>query len=132
MLRKIMSSVGIQIVGTLSSLMLVWLITRFYGVSIQGQFVLIKSWVDLAVVVASFGFPQSFIYAINKLNVSWQKLEIFTMKYIFVVFLFSWLATFIWFESIQQQDFIDIYQYFSCIGCIWSYGIFIAKRIVSN
>lgn len=112
MLRKIMSSVGIQIVGTLSSLMLVWLITRFYGVSIQGQFVLIKSWVDLAVVVASFGFPQSFIYAINKLNVSWQKLEIFTMKYIFVVFLFSWLATFIWFEFIQQQDFIDIYQYF--------------------
>lgn len=112
MLRKIMSSVGIQIVGTLSSLMSVWLITRFYGVSIQGQFVLIKSWVNLAVVVASFGFPQSFIYAINKLNVSWQKLEIFTMKYIFVVFLFSWLATFIWFESIQQQDFIDIYQYF--------------------
>lgn len=111
MLKKIISSIGVQIVGTFSSLLLVWLITRFYGVGTQGQFVLIKSWVDLAIVVASFGFPQSFIYAINKLNISWQKLEIFTLKYIPIVFLFSWVATFIWFDYIQDQDFLDFHQY---------------------
>lgn len=111
MIKKIVSSVGIQMIGTLSSLLLVWMITRFYGISTQGQFVLIKSWVDLAVVFASFGLPQSFIFAINKLNISWQYLEKFTFRYIPVVFLICLFATYIWFEYLQEQNFLDIYNY---------------------
>ena len=111
MIKKIVSSVGIQMIGTLSSLLLVWMITRFYGISTQGQFVLIKSWVDLAVVFASFGLPQSFIFAINKLNISWQYLEKFTFRYIPVVFLICLFTTYIWFEYLQEQNFLDIYNY---------------------
>ena len=51
MIRKIGLSIIIQMIGTLCSLLLVWLITNKYGVELQGQFVLIKSWIDLIVVV---------------------------------------------------------------------------------
>lgn len=111
MIKKIGLSVIIQMLGTLCSLLLVWLITNKYGVEVQGQFVLIKSWIDLAVVAACFGLPQSFVYGINQLNVSLKQLEKFTIKYMFLVCLGSLIATYIWFEYIQLQNFLNNFNY---------------------
>lgn len=111
MIKKIVSSVGIQMIGTLSSLLLVWMIIRFYGASVQGQFVLIKSWIDLVVVSVSFGLPQSFIYAINKLNVSWEDLRQRTFIYIPFIWILGYVATYVWFEYFQSQKFLSILNY---------------------
>lgn len=111
MIKKIVSSVGIQMIGTLSSLLLVWMIIRFYGASVQGQFVLIKSWIDLVVVSVSFGLPQSFIYAINKLNVSWEDLRQRTFIYIPIIWILGYVATYVWFEYFQSQKFLSILNY---------------------
>ncbi|MBC70089.1 MULTISPECIES: hypothetical protein [Acinetobacter] len=111
MIRKIGLSVVIQMLGTLCSLLLVWLITNKYGVEVQGQFVLIKSWIDLAVVTACFGLPQSFVYGINQLNISLKQLEKFTIKYMFLVCFGSLITTYIWFEYIQLQSFLNNLSY---------------------
>lgn len=104
-------------VGTISSLLLVWFIIRLYGVALQGEFVLIKSWIDLSVVIASFGMPQSFIYAINKLGVSWVELKKVTLKYIPFTIVVNVVSTYIWFEYVQQQSFLTILHYtFIAIG----------------
>lgn len=111
MIKKIVSSVGIQMISLLSSLLLVWMIIRFYGASVQGQFVLIKSWIDLVVVSVSFGLPQSFIYAINKLNVSWEDLRQRTFIYIPIIWILGYVATYVWFEYFQSQKFLSILNY---------------------
>lgn len=111
MIKKIGLSIAIQMLGTLCSLLLVWLITNKYGIEVQGQFVLIKSWIDLAVVAACFGLPQSFIYGINQLNISSEQLEKFTLRYIYIIFFGSLIATYIWFNYIQAQNFLSNLSY---------------------
>lgn len=98
MFRKLFSSVAIQSLGTLSSFLAIWLITKYLGVSKQGEFALLKSWIDFLVVLASFGFAQSFIYVINTLNTSRGKLKKFSIIYPLFVLVLSSFITYIWFR----------------------------------
>ncbi|MFD1244747.1 MATE family efflux transporter [Paralysiella testudinis] len=98
MIRKIGSSIAIQSLGTLSGFAVVWLITRYLGVSKQGEFALLKSWIDLLVVIGCFGFPQSFIYTINKLNTSAQILKRFSSIYPVAIFTVASILSYFWFH----------------------------------
>ena len=123
MIRKIGLSIIIQMIGTLCSLLLVWLITNKYGVELQGQFVLIKSWIDLIVVVTCFGLPQSFVYGINQLHIPSKQLEKFIFRYIFFVCFCSAITTYIWFEYFQTQNFLTNLSYlFIALGATFLTG----------
>ncbi|MGL4335866.1 MAG: hypothetical protein ACRCST_03155 [Turicibacter sp.] len=93
MIKKIISAIAIQSLGTVASFATVWFITNKYGLSIQGNFAIIKSWIDLMVVIGSLGFAQSFSYAINKLNVDRVKLKTFSIIYVILFFPFIFLLT---------------------------------------
>lgn len=135
MIKKIGHSIAIQMLGTISSLILVWLITRLYGTAVQGEFVLIKSWVDMLIVISGFGMPQSFIYAINKLGVSWEVLEKYTLRYIPIALVVNLLLTFIWFECIQPQSFLSTFNYvFVAIGisCLTGFTLLRGLYLTQN
>ena len=107
MLKKLSLSITLQMLGTISSFLVIWIITRKYGLDLQGQFAIIKSWIDLMIVIACFGLPQSFIFAINQLNISFEKLKIFSLRYMIVVSFFLIFITFLWFEYAQQVSFLE-------------------------
>lgn len=96
MIKKIISSILIQSLGTVASFATVWFVTYKYGVSAQGDFALIKSWVDLLVVIGCFGFPQSFAYSINKSSVNIDVLKGFSVVYSSVNLLLFLGLTIIW------------------------------------
>ncbi|SCZ69330.1 MULTISPECIES: MATE family efflux transporter [Photorhabdus] len=99
MLKKISSSIILQSIGTLSSFLVIWIINRYYGLSAQGQFALVKSWIDLMVVIGCFGFPQSFIYIINQLNFPPKPLWKFSISYIGIVTILSSIIAYVWFSQ---------------------------------
>ena len=66
MRRKFLQAVLIQALAPLLLLGLAVLISRFLGPADQGAFAFAKSWFDLLVVIGCFGFPQSFVIAINR------------------------------------------------------------------
>lgn len=105
MIKKIGYSIVLQALGTISSFLVVWIITNNYGLHTQGQFALIKSWVDLMIVLACFGLPQSFIYAVNKLNISAHYLKNFTLKYILTIILPIAFITYFWFIYVNKYEF---------------------------
>ncbi|MBV7388038.1 oligosaccharide flippase family protein [Pasteurellaceae bacterium TAE3-ERU1] len=112
MLKKLSSSIIIQLIGTLSSFLTVMLITNKFGLSKQGIYAMLKSWIDLAVVIVSIGLPQSVIYAINKLNISIVNFRYSINKYILVSIPFSILMTYIWFFYFQDERSIHEYDFF--------------------
>lgn len=66
--RAVASNVAVQAIGPASAFLTVVIVARLGGPSDQGQFAQYKAWVDLMVVLGLFGFPQSFIYVINRLG----------------------------------------------------------------
>jgi O-antigen/teichoic acid export membrane protein len=64
------SNVSVQAVGPASSFLTIFVIARLGGASAQGQYAQLRSWVDLLAALGCFGFPQGFIYVINKLRSS--------------------------------------------------------------
>ncbi|MGL5218816.1 MAG: hypothetical protein ACRC8G_04855 [Plesiomonas shigelloides] len=69
MIKKIISAIAIQSLGTVASFATVWIISNKLGMDRQGEFAVLKSWIDFLVVLGCFGLPQSVIYIINKYNV---------------------------------------------------------------
>lgn len=69
----------IHSLGSLSSFVVLYLILHTYGVAMQGLYANLMALLSFASVLGIFGFPQSFIFLINKLNISPQKLSYFTL-----------------------------------------------------
>lgn len=63
--RRLGASVIIQALGTASTFLIVIIVARWGGPALQGYYAILKSWIDFGAVVAQFGFPQAFIFAIN-------------------------------------------------------------------
>jgi O-antigen/teichoic acid export membrane protein len=62
-------SIAIQGLGSLPSFILVILLARIAGPETQGTYSIFKTWIDLFNSILIFGFPQAFVYLINK-NIS--------------------------------------------------------------
>lgn len=68
--KAIASNVAVQAIGPASTFLTVFIIARRGGPSDQGQYAQMKAWVDLVVALGCFGFPQAFVYVINKAGAS--------------------------------------------------------------
>ncbi|MBP1629393.1 MAG: hypothetical protein H6Q15_286 [Bacteroidetes bacterium] len=68
--KKLSYNLLIQAIGPILSFLTIFLIARIGGPKTQGYYASISAWINFAVVVGIFGFPQSFIYLINKMNTS--------------------------------------------------------------
>jgi len=64
--RLFASSIGIQAIGTLSTFALLVVVARLGGARVQGEFALLRAWIDFASIVAQFGLPQAYIFVVNK------------------------------------------------------------------
>lgn len=123
MFKKIVWSLALQVLGTLSSFLLVLLITRSYGISAQGHFAIVKSWVDVCITAFSLGLPQSYIYAINQLRVSIAKLKVASVKYLFFIFPIVFIVSYIWGFSTNKDAVLLIEKtIFISLGVIFLVG----------
>lgn len=111
MIKKLLLSILIQSIGTLSSFALIWLIARYLGLEKQGEFAILKSWIDLWIVITSFGLGQGFAYAINKLKISTYPLKKFSTYYPLVILIFISIATYIWFNFANSNIKFSLLQY---------------------
>ncbi|MBE8597231.1 hypothetical protein [Xenorhabdus sp. BG5] len=106
MIKKISSSIAIQSLGTISLLLTTLFITKEYGIQAQGEFAVIKSWIDLLVAIFCFGLPQSFIYGINVLGINSYRLKTFSIYYPFLIFPLVFLTTYIWLNNSNQLYYL--------------------------
>lgn len=111
MIKKLFFSILIQSIGTLSYFALVWIITHYIGLEKQGEFAILKSWVDLWFTICCFGLPQGFIYAINKLNTPIYNLKKFSTYYPIVVIVVTSITSFFWFNFINKSISLTLLQY---------------------
>lgn len=70
MSRRLFSTVATQSLSPALLLCLSLVISRWWGPSVQGEFIAGKSWLDLLVSIGCFGFPQSVIIAVNRRGTS--------------------------------------------------------------
>ncbi len=91
-INKIGFNLVIHSLGSLFSFFILYLILKVYGVEKQGEYANLLAIINFVVVLGIFGFPQGFIYLINKLKISHQKLTIFSLEYVFVFFLLIFAA----------------------------------------
>lgn len=68
--KAVASNVAVQSFGPASAFLTVFAIARLGGPADQGQFAQLKALVDLMVALGCFGFPQGFVYVVNKLGAS--------------------------------------------------------------
>ncbi len=64
--RSMTISVAVQGVGSLAPLLTIVALARMAGPEVQGTFATFKSWVDLLSSLVVFGFPQAFVYLVQK------------------------------------------------------------------
>jgi len=88
-----MSSVAVQAIGPLCAFASVFAVARLGGASAQGQFAQVKAWVDLLVVLGSFGFPQSIVYVVNRLGASARGLAWIALAYALAFAPLAWAFT---------------------------------------
>ncbi|WP_242335590.1 lipopolysaccharide biosynthesis protein [Anaeromyxobacter sp. SG66] len=79
--RAVASNLVVQAIGPASAFFTVFVIARLGGPADQGQFAQLKAVVDLTVALGCFGFPQSFIYVINRLGASAAVLARWSLLY---------------------------------------------------
>jgi len=101
--KKVIYNLFIQAIGPGLSFLSIFLIARFLGPATQGKFANFKSIVDLTTTIGVFGFPQSFVYLINKLKVPPKDLAILSIIYsvLFTVLAFFIIWIFIYFNYIE-------------------------------
>lgn len=68
--KAVASNVAVQSFGPAASFLTVFAIARLGGPADQGQFAQLKALVDLMVALGCFGFPQGFVYVVNRLGAS--------------------------------------------------------------
>ncbi len=64
--RSLITSLVIQGIGSFAPFLTIILLARYSGPATQGTFSAFKTWADLVSSLFVFGFPQAFIYLINK------------------------------------------------------------------
>lgn len=96
MIKKLILSVLIQSLGTISSFCTIWFITNQIGIFEQGNFAIIKSWIDFLIVLGCFGFPQSVIYIINKYKLPHYLLLHAFNRYLLILSVPLFLLTISW------------------------------------
>ena len=64
--RALAINLLVQGLGSFAPMLTIVLLARVAGETAQGVFSSFKAWTDLIVALAVFGFPQSFVYLINK------------------------------------------------------------------
>ncbi len=64
--RSLAINLLVQGLGSFAPMLTIVLLARVAGETAQGVFSSFKAWTDLIVALAVFGFPQSFVYLINK------------------------------------------------------------------
>lgn len=79
--KAVASNVAVQSFGPAASFLTVFAIARLGGPADQGQFAQLKALVDLMVALGCFGFPQGFVYVVNKLGASAATLARFSRLY---------------------------------------------------
>lgn len=82
--KKLVFNLVIHSFGSLSSFVVLYIILHVYGVEMQGMYANLMALISFIVVLGIFGFPQGYIYLINKLNVSSIKLCKFSVRFSFV------------------------------------------------
>lgn len=132
MFAKLGSSIALQSMGTVASFSVIWLITNFYGIEKQGEFAILKSWVDFLVVMFCFGMPQSIIYSINKLNTSTKEIQKFSIIYSFFVFLIATLIFSYKYKNLEIVNSIEVVGLGMSIGFLVGFylfrGIFLTRN----
>jgi len=82
---------------------LTFIVSRLQGPEAQGVFAVGKSWLDLLVVVGSFGFPQSIILAIHRSNACRSRLYKASASYS-VILLPIFIITSIFYNYFKEQN----------------------------
>lgn len=81
-----------------------FIISRLQGPEAQGVFAVGKSWLDLLVVVGSFGFPQSIVLAIHRSNACRSRL--YKVSAIYSISLLPvFIITSLFYSSVEGRDF---------------------------
>lgn len=105
--KKVFYNIIIQAIGPGLAFLIVFLLAKFFGPNVQGSFAKFKAFVDFIVGIGTFGFPQSFVYLINKLNVPPRRLALLSLTYSFISILLTLgiITTFIYFDYIDINAF---------------------------
>lgn len=84
------SGLAVQALGPLCGFATVFLIAHTGGVVAQGRFAQARAWIDLLVVFGCFGFPQGFVFVINKLGASAARIGWGSVVYSAAFFAAAW------------------------------------------
>jgi O-antigen/teichoic acid export membrane protein len=84
---------AVQALGPLCGFVTVLLIARLGGAAVQGGFAQTKAWIELLVVIGCFGFPQSFVYVVNRLGASARALGWISLAYSLAFVPLGWAVT---------------------------------------
>jgi O-antigen/teichoic acid export membrane protein len=79
--RAVAANLLVQSLGPACSFLTLFAIARLAGPTEQGQYAQAKSWVDLLATLGCYGFPQGFIYAINRCGASAKALARWSVVY---------------------------------------------------
>jgi O-antigen/teichoic acid export membrane protein len=80
--RALFNNVAVQAFGPLSAFLTVIVIARVGGPGDQGQYAQLRAWADLVGTIGCFGFPQGFVYVINRLGWPASALATWSGKYV--------------------------------------------------
>ncbi|MGQ3050342.1 MAG: hypothetical protein ACT6S0_01025 [Roseateles sp.] len=92
-MRALLASASLQALGPLSALATVLVVATVGGAQAQGQFAQSKAWVDLLVVLGTFGFPQGIVYVVNRLSACARRLAWYAAGYSLMFVPVAWAAT---------------------------------------
>ena len=84
-MRPALWSVVIQAAGSAASLAAALLVSRQLGLAAQGEFGLLRSWIDAAVTLAVLGFPQALLHLQYRAGVPVAALRAWVRRYIGVL-----------------------------------------------
>lgn len=103
--KKLGINLVIHSLGSLSSFLSLCIILYIYGVEKQGIYANLMALISFIGVLGVFGFPQGYIYLINKLNISAKRLCLFSVYFSFAIFIL--LLIILYFNYYFNLNWID-------------------------
>ena len=103
--KKLWFNLAIHSLGSLSSFLSLCIILYIYGVEKQGIYANLMALISFIGVLGVFGFPQGYIYLINKLNISAKRLCLFSVYFSFAIFIL--LLIILYFNYYFNLNWID-------------------------
>lgn len=124
------ASIVIQGLGSLPPFLTIIILARFAGPEVQGTFSAFKTYIDLATSLLIFGFPQAFVYLINKELLRKEECINFSIIYalccsffLIPILLIGWN-----FGYIVMPDGQSLLYF--CLAIIFGGGAFIFNRLI--